>query len=141
VVTERQWEIFTTALGEPALLDPAYATNNLRSRARETLIPLVKELLARRPIAELESLCEKAGLPFARIQTPSDLFEDPHLLSGGMVDLTLPDGRHTQIPGLPMQFGHERLPLRLPLPEPGQHNDEILAPLAASGSARPSKAN
>jgi len=63
VVTERQWEIFTTALGEPELLDPAYATNNLRSKARETLIPLVAKLLARRPISELEGLCEKAGLP------------------------------------------------------------------------------
>ena len=37
VVTERQWEIFTKRLGEPALLDSAYATNNDRSRARETL--------------------------------------------------------------------------------------------------------
>src|SRR6188768_2625896 len=45
VVTERQWEIFTTALGEPGLLDPAYATNNQRSVAREKLIPLVARLL------------------------------------------------------------------------------------------------
>jgi crotonobetainyl-CoA:carnitine CoA-transferase CaiB-like acyl-CoA transferase len=43
VVTERQWEIFTKALGEPELANPAYATNNLRSAARETLIPLVGE--------------------------------------------------------------------------------------------------
>jgi len=129
VVTERQWEIFTTALGEPELLDPAYATNNLRSKARETLIPLVAKLLARHPIARIESLCEKAGLPFARIQTPSDLFDDPHLKAGGLVDLTLPDGRATQIPALPIQFGDERLGLRLPLPTPGEHNEEILAPL------------
>jgi crotonobetainyl-CoA:carnitine CoA-transferase CaiB-like acyl-CoA transferase len=129
VVTERQWEIFTSALGEAELLDPAYATNNLRSQARETLIPLVARLLARLPIARIEDLCEKAGLPFARIQTPSDLFADPHLRAGGMVDLALPDGRPTQIPALPMQFGDERLGLRLPLPSPGQHNDEILGPL------------
>jgi crotonobetainyl-CoA:carnitine CoA-transferase CaiB-like acyl-CoA transferase len=138
VVTERQWEIFTAALGEPVLLDPAYATNNLRSKARETLIPLVATLLAKHSIAGIESLCEKAGLPFARIQTPSDLFDDPHLLAGGMVDFALPDGRATQIPGLPMQFGEERLGLRLPLPKPGEHNEEILGPLApAANSWRP----
>ena len=129
VVTERQWEIFTTALGEPELLDPAYATNTMRSKARETLIPLVAKLLAKHPIAEIESLCEKAGLPFARIQTPSDLFDDPHLLAGGMIDLVLPDGTATQIPALPMQFGDGRLGLRLPLPKPGEHNEEILGPL------------
>ena len=126
VVTERQWEIFTRALGEPELLDPAYATNNQRSLARETLIPLVGKLLRKHPLAQLERICEDGGLPFARIQTPSALFDDPHLNAGGMVELTLPDGKPTKIPGLPIQFGDERLPLRSPLPRPGQHNDEIL---------------
>src|SRR6185436_6910831 len=34
VVTERQWEIFTRELAEPALMDAKYATNNQRSNAR-----------------------------------------------------------------------------------------------------------
>jgi crotonobetainyl-CoA:carnitine CoA-transferase CaiB-like acyl-CoA transferase len=137
VVTERQWEIFTAALGEEELADSAYATNNLRSKARDVLIPLVAKLLARRSIAEIEGLCGRAGLPFARIRTPSDLFEDPHLASGGMIDLTLPDGRPTRIPALPIQFGAERLGARLPLPRPGEHNEEILAPLGVTGSPAP----
>ncbi|MGE5093514.1 MAG: CaiB/BaiF CoA transferase family protein [Betaproteobacteria bacterium] len=126
VVTERQWEIFTRALAEPELLDPAYATNNQRSAAREALIPLVARLLRKHPIAELERICEEGGLPFARIQAPSDLFDDPHLNAGGMVPLTLPDGTATRIPALPIEFDGERLGLRLPLPKPGEHNQEIL---------------
>jgi crotonobetainyl-CoA:carnitine CoA-transferase CaiB-like acyl-CoA transferase len=126
VVTERQWDIFTRALGEPELLDPAYATNNQRSLARETLIPLVARLLSKHPITQLEAICEEGGLPFARIQAPSDLFRDPHLAAGGMIDMTLPDGTQTRIPALPIQLGDERLALRLPLPRPGEHNDEIL---------------
>ena len=126
VVTERQWEIFTKALGEAELMDPAYATNNQRSLARETLIPLVARLLKKHPIAQLEKICEEGGLPFARIQTPSDLFDDPHLNAGGMIELTLPDGTATRIPALPIQFGDERLAARLPLPAPGQHNEELL---------------
>ena len=129
VVTERQWEIFTKALGEPELLDPAYATNNQRSLARAALIPLVARLLKKHPIAELERICEEGGLPFARIQTPSALFDDPHLNAGGMVPLSLPDGKKTQIPGLPVQFGTQRLALRSDLPTPGQHNAEILGDL------------
>jgi crotonobetainyl-CoA:carnitine CoA-transferase CaiB-like acyl-CoA transferase len=135
VVTERQWEIFTKALGEPALMDPAYATNNQRSLAREQLIPLVGKLLKKHSMAELERICEEGGLPFAPIQTPSDLFEDRHLNAGGMVPLTMPDGQQTVIPALPMQFGAERLALRLPLPKPGEHSREILAPLGAAPSA------
>jgi crotonobetainyl-CoA:carnitine CoA-transferase CaiB-like acyl-CoA transferase len=129
VVTERQWEIFTKALGEPELQDPAYATNNQRSLERATLIPLVGRLLRKHSIAELERICEEGGLPFARIQTPSALFEDPHLNAGGMVPVTLPDGTRTKVPGLPVQFGGERLPLRSDLPKPGQHNLEILGGL------------
>jgi len=129
VVTERQWEIFTRALGEPELADPAYATNNQRSAAREALIPLVARLLRKHPIARLEAICEEGGLPFARIQAPSDLFDDPHLAAGGMIELELPEGVRTRIPALPIAFGGERLPLRLPLPQPGQHNDEVLGAL------------
>jgi crotonobetainyl-CoA:carnitine CoA-transferase CaiB-like acyl-CoA transferase len=129
VVTERQWEIFTRALGEPELLDPAYATNPLRSLARDKLIPLVTKLLRKHPIRELERICEDGGLPFARIQTPSALFDDPHLNAGGMIELTLPDGEKTCVPGLPIQFGSQRLPLRSDLPRPGEHNAEILGPL------------
>ena len=129
VVTERQWELFTAALGEAALRDPAYATNNDRSRARETLIPLVQSILGRLDCAAIEAMCEQAGLPFARVQSPSDLFADPHLAAGGMIEQALPDGKATRIPALPVQFGEARLGLRLPLPKPGEHNAEILGPL------------
>ena len=129
VVTERQWELFTKALGEPELLVPDYASNNDRSRARETLIPLVGTLLKKRSIEEIERICEANGLPFARIRKPTDLFDDVHLNAGGMVPLTLNDGKVTQIPALPMQFGERRLEIRSPLPTPGQHNQEILEKL------------
>lgn len=138
VVTERQWEVFTEALGEPELIRPEYGTNNLRSQARDTLIPLVARLLAQRTYAELEKLCEKAGLPFARIAHPSDLFEDPHLTSGeGMIDITLPDGRQTQVPALPVQFGDDRLGLRLNVPTPGEHTEEVLRELGITPRLAP----
>jgi crotonobetainyl-CoA:carnitine CoA-transferase CaiB-like acyl-CoA transferase len=129
VVTDRQWQIFTERLREPELDDPAWATNTLRAAGRDTLIPLVARLLKKHSIAELEALCEPAGLPFARITKPWDLFDDPHLNhAGGMVPLTLPDGMETAVPALPIQFGEARFGLRSPVPAPGQHTDEVLAP-------------
>ncbi|MDB5315450.1 MAG: formyl-CoA transferase [Rhodospirillales bacterium] len=130
VVTDRQWEVFTRALNEPALADPRYATNNTRAAHREILIPLVSTLLAKHSVAAIEAMCEKAGLPFSRINTPWDLFEDPHLLDGGgLLPVTLPDGRSVKVPALPIQFGAERLGVRHDLPAIGEHNEEVLGPL------------
>lgn len=129
VVTDRQWEIFTDRLHEPALRDPGYATNHDRVQARPTLIPLVASLVRQFSIVELEQLCESAGLPFGRVNTPSDLFDDPHLNAGGMVSLPLPDGNTVRAPGLPIQFGALRPGLRSGPPAPGAHNQEILREL------------
>ncbi len=71
VVTERQWELFTAALGEPGLRDPAYATNNQRAGARESLIPLVAKILAQRPIAEIEDSVREGG---AAVRAHPDAF-------------------------------------------------------------------
>ena len=138
VVTDRQWEIFTTALGEPELLDPGYRTNNLRSQARERLIPLVARLIARHPIAQLEALCEQAGLPFARIVEPPDLFDDAHLNAGdGLLPITLQDGRRSSVPALPVQFGDRRLGVRRDIPQPGEHTAEILRELGLAPAHAP----
>jgi len=136
VVTDRQWEIFRRALNEPALDDPAYATNTDRAARRETLIPLVRTLIAKHDVATLEAMCGEAGLPFSRIARPWDLFADPHLqASGGLLPITLPDGRAARVPALPMLFGGERLCVRLGLPRPGEHDAEILGPLRAARDA------
>jgi crotonobetainyl-CoA:carnitine CoA-transferase CaiB-like acyl-CoA transferase len=130
VVTERQWEIFVHELNEPALKNPDYSSNTERAKRRETLIPLVQSMLITRRVAALEGMCARAGLPYSRIAKPWDLFDDAHLLaSGGLHEVTLADGRRVKVPALPMQFGTQRLPLRYDLPNPGQHNAEILGPL------------
>ena len=137
VVTDRQWEIFAAALGEPALLDPAWRTNTLRAQGRDRLIPLVQSILGRRPVAELEALCERAGLPFARINRPGDLYDDPHLNDGGgLLPITLPDGRAARVPALPILLGDGRPGVRHDLPVPGQHTREVLDALETGVAGR-----
>ncbi|BDG70586.1 CaiB/BaiF CoA transferase family protein [Roseomonas fluvialis] len=136
VVTDRQWEIFRRELAEPVLDDPAYATNTERARARDTLIPLVQSLLKKHDVAALEAMCERAGLPFSRIARPWDLLDDPHLkASGGLLPITLPDGRPGAVPALPLTFAGERLGVRLGLPKVGEHDEEILGPLRGAQAA------
>jgi len=127
VVTDRQWQIFTDVLGEDVLRDPSWASNALRAADRDRLIPLIQSLVGARPVAALEAMCEAAGLPFARINQPGDLYDDPHLrASGGLLAMTLPDGTEVEVPALPIQFGSGRLGVRRNPPGVGADTVEII---------------
>ena len=70
---------------------------------------------------------ENCGLPFAGVGTPSDLFNDPHLLeSGGLLDIKLPNGETTKLPGIPIQMSGKRFDIRKNVPLQGEHTLEIL---------------
>jgi crotonobetainyl-CoA:carnitine CoA-transferase CaiB-like acyl-CoA transferase len=128
VVSDTQWKIFCEDFGLPDLLtDPSLTTQNQRVAARDVIIPRIAAVLKTYTRAELIAACEKHGLPYAPIGKPADLFDDPHLnASGGLVPVTLPDGRQTKLPALPLALDGERLGLRLDLPRPGQHGATIL---------------
>ena len=83
--------------------------------------------------AELAATFERHGLPFAPITDPQHLFEDPHLqATGGLASMTLPDGRQTATPLLPLTLGGKRLGLRLDPPRLGEHGRELLHSLGYS---------
>jgi crotonobetainyl-CoA:carnitine CoA-transferase CaiB-like acyl-CoA transferase len=131
VVTDTQWRIFCDAFRLADLLaDPALATNPQRVEARPRLVPIVAGLFAKMTKQELMDRCEALGLPFAPIAKPDDLFDDPHLnASGGLTPITLPDGRKTKVPNLPIEMDGMRFGTRLDLPRVGEHTREVLASL------------
>ncbi len=131
-VSDAQWQVFCRVLGfDDLAADPALATNNQRVRARPTLRATLRERLATRSAAELAALFEGAGLPFAPIRRPEDLFEDPHLLAtGGLADVEVADGdragQHVKAPLLPIMLHGQRLGLRAQPPKMGEHTDALL---------------
>jgi len=77
---------------------------------------------------------EKAGLPYAPIRRPEDLYDDEHLLAtGGLADVTLPDGpragEKVKTTLLPFTLAGERLGVRLDPPPLGSHSRELLRSL------------
>ena len=134
-VSDAQWRTFCDALGLADLRDlPQYASNNLRVQGRGTLMPVLRERLIAWRAAELAALFERVGLPFAPIRKPEELYDDEHLLAtGGLADITLPDGeRAGQSVGtalFPFTMGGQRLGVRLQPPTRGQHSAELLAEL------------
>jgi len=131
VVTDTQWKIFCDAFSLAGLLaDPALVTNPQRVEARPRILPVVTEIFAKMTKQELMDRCEALGLPFAPIAKPDDLFDDPHLnASGGLTPITLPDGRKTKVPNLPIEMDGMRFGTRLDLPRVGEHTRELLLSL------------
>ncbi len=131
VVSDTQWALFCQAFGFGDLkADSKLASNNDRVQARDRLIPILRSRLADHSAAELSAIFERSGLPFAPITRPEDLFDDPHLNeTGALADLTLPDGRPTKVPLLPLVLGGKRPGVRLQPPRLGQHSTELLREL------------
>jgi crotonobetainyl-CoA:carnitine CoA-transferase CaiB-like acyl-CoA transferase len=136
VVSDGQWVTFCRAFGLDDLgHDPAFALNNQRVLARDVILPRVRALFADMDRADLVAKLETIGLPFAPIARPDELFDDIHLnQSGGLMDVTIPGGAATRLPGLPIEFDGERAPLRHDIPEAGADGDAILRELGYSDS-------
>jgi crotonobetainyl-CoA:carnitine CoA-transferase CaiB-like acyl-CoA transferase len=128
VVGDTQWRVFCEAFGfDDLYADPCLTTNNDRVRARDWLMPVLRERMAQHSAAELGRVFEDHGLPFAPIMQPQDLFHDPHLLAtGGLAAMQLPDGRQTQVPLMPITMGGLRPGVRSNPPRLGEHTDALL---------------
>ncbi len=131
-VSDAQWSVFCDALGFPDLkADPSLATNNQRVEVRPALLATLRERLAHRTAAELSDLFERAGLPFAPIRRPEDLFDDPHLnATGGLAEVRLPDGERAgqtvRTTLFPITLEGQRLGVRLDPPTLGAHTREVM---------------
>ena len=130
VVTDTQWEVFCREFGAAELAaDARLKTNSDRVKAREWLLPKLGEILKRYAKAELSAKLESIGLPYAPITRPRDLFDDPHLNAGGMVETKDPRGTSFKVPGLPLELGGKRLGLRNQPPAVSENARELLASL------------
>jgi len=131
VVSNTAWAVFCDAFGFADLKDDArLQTNNDRVRAREWLMPILRERMAAFSAADIAAVFEQHSLPFAPITQPQTLFEDPHLqATGGLAPIQLPDGRDAQVVLLPLTLDGQRPGVRLSPPKLGEHTDELLREL------------
>jgi crotonobetainyl-CoA:carnitine CoA-transferase CaiB-like acyl-CoA transferase len=131
VVSDTAWALFCDAFGFADLkADPRLASNNDRVRAREWMMPILRERLKDHTAAEVAAIFERHALPYAPITRPEDLLGDPHLrATGGLAPITLPDGRQTDTVLMPLTLDGQRPPVRLNPPRLGEHTETLLAEL------------
>ena len=133
VVSDTQWGRFCGEFGLRDLrADASLADNNDRVRRRGRILPVVSALFGSLGREELLMRLDRAGVPFAQVNTPSDLFGDPHLrANGGLVGVTLRDGpragARTETPALPIGWAGARFGLRHDIPAAGEHGRDVLA--------------
>jgi crotonobetainyl-CoA:carnitine CoA-transferase CaiB-like acyl-CoA transferase len=128
ITSDKQWKSFCQIFAHPDLeADPRLRTNNDRIRQRSWLIPELGKIFSEKSKEEIIGLCERAGMPFAPIARPEDLFEDPQLNEGGsIVETTLPDGKRTKLPRIPVRLGSYEFGLRMNPPGIGEGTREVL---------------
>jgi crotonobetainyl-CoA:carnitine CoA-transferase CaiB-like acyl-CoA transferase len=134
VVTDSLWQKFCALFGLDDLWnDLTLRENNARVLARDRIIPHIRDMISIYTRAEIINKLEGSGLPFAPISRPEDLFDDPHLLaSGGLEPVTLPDGRETILPRLPIEMDGQRVGNQPDIPVIGSDTNQLLAGLGYS---------
>ncbi len=125
VGNDSQFARLAAIVGHPEWADdPAFATNAVRVASRETLVPLIGEIIATKSAAEWLEQLEKAGIPAGPINSISQALADPQAVARG-VRLDIEGGALGEVPmvGCPIRLDGERSAAPLPPPALGEHGD------------------
>ena len=128
VANNSLWERCCSALDRPDLAkDPRFDTVAKRVQQRDTLVPLLNEILGGRSADEWMKRFEAAGVPAGRIKTVPEVCESEHLKARGMiVPLTHPKAGEIRVMGVPIRLHGTPGAASVPPPLLGQHTDAVL---------------
>ena len=131
VVSDSQWKIFCESFELTDFIsDKDMEINSGRVEKRDVIIPILQKLFKTYTKVELMEKLEKTGLPFAPINTPEDLFDDPHLnVSGGLLNIDIPEGGSIKLPAMPIEMNDRRFGVHQQVPKVGEHSQEVLKEL------------
>jgi formyl-CoA transferase len=138
VGNDGQYRRFVDVGGRPELAtDERFATNPMRVRYRDTLVPLLAEMVKTRTKQEWIAALEAAGVPCGPINNLDEVFEDPQVVARGMrIDLPHPSGGKVKLVGSPMRMSATPPAYDMPPPLLGQHTAEVLQGLLGYGEER-----
>ena len=125
-----QFERLCVAAQAPELLeDPDFASNALRVRNRDRLIPEIEALTRTRDTAVWLRALEAAGVPCAPVNTIDQVFADPQVEAREM-QIRMPHplaGEDVPLVGSPIRLSRTPVAYRRAPPTLGEHTDEVLA--------------
>ena len=136
ITSNRHWETFCREFAQSELgAHPNLQNNEARTRARDWLIPRVQEIAGSYESNDLMGKLEKAEVPYAPVNSPADLYEDPYLMGHENRLLPVNAGQKTvRLPALPFESEEFQFSVRRQPPRLGEHSREILQELGLSDS-------
>lgn len=128
ITSDRHWRRFCDTFGfADWAMDPRLATNQGRIEARAWFFPELQQRLHALTRNELLTLAEQAEIPFAPVNQPVDLWDDPHMnQSGGLASTLTPAGGTVKLPKLPLRLDGHSFDLRLQPPVVGEGAADLL---------------
>jgi crotonobetainyl-CoA:carnitine CoA-transferase CaiB-like acyl-CoA transferase len=126
IYNDKHWKAFVGAV-QPDWNDESFATLEQRSKKIDVVYGLIGQTLQERTTAEWLKLFRELEIPAAAIQTPDELFDDPHLNAVGLFETVDTPHGPVRFPGVPTWFS--RTPGRVagPAPELGADTAAVLA--------------
>src|SRR5882672_8697476 len=128
VYNDKQWRAFFELIGRPALFaDPRYATPEARSRDFEGANALVAAEMRKRSTAEWITALEGADIPVQRMNSLTDIVEDPHLAAIGYFnEVEHPSEGSIRSMAVPSEWSDSAPEYRRHAPRLGEHTREVL---------------
>ena len=128
VGNDQQFAKFAAALGKSGWAsDPRYAKNPDRVANRESLDPMIAEVLAGDGAEGWLAKLAAAGIPCGRINSVAQALNDPHTAAREMVRAVKhPTAGDLKMLGIPFRFSATPASVRRPPPTLGQHTEQVL---------------
>jgi crotonobetainyl-CoA:carnitine CoA-transferase CaiB-like acyl-CoA transferase len=134
ITGDAHWERFCREFQVEDLWEDLSLRTNLGRVQKHGLVnERVQKIVSEIPLGPLTARLEKSQIPHSVINTPMDLFQDPHLRARNhFLSVTGPGGATTELPGLPLVFDSDQAGVRRQPPKLGQHTEEIMRELGYS---------
>jgi len=131
VGNDGQFRKFVEAGGRPELADDErFATNPARVRHRETLVPIVAEMVKTRTKDAWIDALEAAGVPCGPINNLAEVFDNEQVVARGLkVELPHPCGAPVKLVGNPVKMSETPPEARTAPPLLGAQTDDVLRTL------------
>ncbi|AOK16384.1 CaiB/BaiF CoA transferase family protein [Burkholderia cepacia] len=128
VGNDGQFRKFVEAGGRPGLADDErFATNPSRVRHRDTLVPILAEMVKARGKADWIDALEAAGVPCGPINDLEEVFDNEQVVARGMqVSLPHPSGADAKLVRNPIRMSATPPDARTAPPLLGAQTDDVL---------------
>jgi formyl-CoA transferase len=137
VGNDGQYAKFVEAGGRTELAqDERFATNPMRVRNRDVLVPILAEMVKTKSRDEWINLLEAAGVPCGPINNLDDVYVNPQVAARELrADLPHPCGAPVKLVKSPMKLSGTPVRCDMAPPTLGQHTEQVLEELLGHGEA------